>query len=102
MVHSLMVHTNPVTDTVEWMHPMVLGLVANDLDTPTWLEAMNSPNAQGFCNAMDKEMTLEQDKHTWDIMKWKPWMNVFPSTWAFKVKRLPDGTVWKLKARFCV
>ena len=29
-------------------------------------------------------------------------MNVLPSTWAFKCKRYPDGSVRKLKARFCV
>ena len=28
-------------------------------------------------------------------------MNVLPSTWAFKCKRFPDGSVRKLKARFC-
>jgi hypothetical protein len=27
--------------------------------------------------------------------------NVLPSTWAFKVKRYPDGTVKKFKGRFC-
>ena len=29
------------------------------------------------------------------------WMNVLPSTWAFKCKRYPDGTIRKLKATFC-
>ena len=29
-------------------------------------------------------------------------MNVLESTWAFKVKRYPDGTLRKLKACFCV
>ncbi len=28
-------------------------------------------------------------------------MNVLPSTWAFKIKRFPDGSVKKFKARFC-
>jgi hypothetical protein len=28
-------------------------------------------------------------------------MHVIPSTWAFKCKRLPDGIIHKLKARFC-
>ena len=28
-------------------------------------------------------------------------MNVLPSTWAFKIKRYPDGRVKKFKARFC-
>ena len=29
-------------------------------------------------------------------------MDVLDSTWAFKIKRYPDGTLRKLKARFCV
>jgi Reverse transcriptase (RNA-dependent DNA polymerase) len=103
MMQSLAAHTNPVSDTVEWMHPMVLGAAANDADNPTWAEAMNGPNAQGFCDAMDKEIkTLKQDKDAWDVVKREPSMNVLPSTWAFKVKRLPVGTVRKLKAWFCV
>jgi hypothetical protein len=28
--------------------------------------------------------------------------NILPSTWAFKIKRFPDGLVKKFKARFCV
>ena len=29
-------------------------------------------------------------------------MHVLPGTWAFKVKRFPDGLVKKFKTRFCV
>ena len=28
-------------------------------------------------------------------------MNILPSTWAFRCKWYPDGSVRKLKARFC-
>ena len=28
--------------------------------------------------------------------------NILPSTWAYKIKRLPDGEILKFKARFCV
>jgi hypothetical protein len=84
---SLAAHTDPVSDTVEWMHLMVLSAAANDVDNPTWVEAMNSPNALGYCDAMDKEIKMpEQDKDAWDVVKREPWMNVLPSTWAFKVK----------------
>jgi Reverse transcriptase (RNA-dependent DNA polymerase) len=38
---------------------------------------------------------------TWDIVDRESWMNVLPGTWAFKVKRFPNGDVKKLKARFC-
>ena len=38
---------------------------------------------------------------TWDIIDRESWMNVLPSTWAFKCKRYPDGTIRKFKGRFC-
>ena len=95
-------HTDFDHDTVEWMHPMILGSVANASDTPNWAEAMNGPNKQGFCDAMDKELATLEGKDAWAVVDRQDWMNVLPSTWAFKVKRLPDGTVRKLKARFCV
>ena len=44
---------------------------------------------------------LQIKKKVWDVVVRQPGMNVLPSTWAFKCKRFPDGSVWKLKARFC-
>ncbi len=37
----------------------------------------------------------------WEYVKQMPDMNMLPSTWAFKIKRYPDGRVKKFKARFC-
>ena len=37
----------------------------------------------------------------WEVVARETWMNVLPGTWAFKCKRYPDGSVRKLKARFC-
>jgi hypothetical protein len=76
--------------------------LSNASDTPNWTEAMNGPNKQGFSDAMDVEINTLENKDAWDVIQREDWMNVLPSTWAFKVKRLPDGTVRKLKARFCV
>ena len=63
---------------------------------------MNGPLADGYWDAMEKELNTLKDKNSWKIVDRKPWMNVLPSTWAFKCKRYPDGSVRKLKARFCV
>ena len=38
----------------------------------------------------------------WDVVDREDWMNVLPSTWAFRCNRFPDGLIKKLKARFCV
>lgn len=89
--------------TVEWQHPFGFAAKANSEDNPTWEQAMNGPEKAGYWKAMTVEYeTLEVGKDSWEIMDREDWMNVLPSTWAFKCKRYPDGTVRKLKARFCV
>ena len=49
----------------------------------------------------DELTTLIQEFDCWDYVPRTPDMNVLPSTWAFKIKRYPDGCVKKFKARFC-
>jgi Reverse transcriptase (RNA-dependent DNA polymerase). len=63
---------------------------------------MNGPNSEGFWEASVKEISTLQTLRTWTQVKKQPWMNVISSTWAFKIKRFPDGLIRKLKARFCV
>jgi hypothetical protein len=100
MMHE---YTDPEYNTVEWMHPMLLGAKANSEDNPTWEEAMNRPNRKGYWEACEKKLnTFDSDKNAWDVVDHQPWMNVLPSTWAFKCKRFPSGDIRKLKARFCV
>jgi hypothetical protein len=90
-------------DTVEEWHPLALQVRANAEDNPSWDEAMNGPDQAGYWKAMEMELsTLEIDKNSWTVVDKEDWMNVLPSTWAFKCKRFPDGTVRKLKAIFCV
>ena len=51
---------------------------------------------------MKKELHTLVDKiHAWDVIEHQPWMNVLPSTRVFQYKRYPDGSVWKVIARFC-
>ena len=71
-------------------------------DNPTWDEAMNGPNQEGYWEACLKEIsTLQDSMQSWEVVTRESWMNVLPSTWAFKCKRYPSGEVRKLKARFC-
>lgn len=71
-------------------------------DNPRFEQAMNGPNAEGFWEAGAKEISTLQALNTWTQVKRQSWMNVISSTWAFKIKRFPDGLIRKLKARFCV
>ena len=91
-----------VTKTLKEWDPLVLAAKANAEDTPDWNMAMNGPNAEGFWEACKVEINTLEDKDVWEVVERQSWMNVLPSTWAFKVKRYPDGLVKKLKARFCV
>ncbi len=45
--------------------------------------------------------TLVNKFRCWDLVPRLPHMNVLPSTWAFKIKRFPDGSVKKFKVQFC-
>ena len=81
---------------------LVNRLSAASADNPRFKEAMSGPNAEGFLKASVLEISTLQHMDAWTQVERKPHMNVLPSTWAFKIKRFPDGLVRKLKARFCV
>ena len=74
-----------------------------DADSPTWKEAMQGDFAAEFWKACETELNiLENDIKAWKYVKRTPDMKVLPSTWAFKIKRFPDGLIKKFKAHFCV
>ena len=81
--------------------PHSLSAKSNSADAHNWNEAMNGPNAQGFWEACRKEVNTLESMHVWDEVKREEWMNALPGTWAFKIKRFPDGLVRKLKSRWC-
>jgi hypothetical protein len=63
---------------------------------------MKGPFQAEFWQAMRVELnTLVNKFRCWDHVLRLPHMNVLPSTWAFKIKRFPDGSVTKFKAKFC-
>ena len=74
-------------------------------DVPMFGEAMSSEHRAEFEEAMDQEV-LELIQHdTWLPVKRKDvprGANILPGTWAFRIKRYPDGRLRKFKARFCV
>ena len=58
--------------------------------------------SDGFWKAMDIELDTLTRKDAWTVVEHTEEMNVLESTWVFKVKRYPNGTIRKLKARFFV
>ena len=70
-------------------------------DNPSFDNATRGPFQAQFWAAMRTEfLTLTKDFDCWEYVP-NPGKNVLPSTWAFKIKRYPDGRVKKFKARFC-
>ena len=91
--------------TTQWLCPQALkASKKHDPDTPTYREAMNGPHREEFEKAMDAEVDQLRKHKTWTGVKLSHLpakANVLPGTWAFKVKRYPDGRFRKFKARFC-
>ncbi len=72
-----------------------------DADNPSYDTATRGPFQAEFWQAMRLEFnTLLNEFDCWDYVP-NPGKNVLRSTWAFKIKRYPDGRVKKFKARFC-
>ena len=73
-------------------------------DSPKFHEAMNGPFADQFYDAMQAEMETLEKIDPWEIVPRESAQdeNVLDTTWAFKTKRFPDGSVRKYKARICV
>ncbi len=90
---------------VNWVHPLFLMAKAESskLDNPNWWEAMRGPFADEYWKAAIKEINTLEGMGAWDVVDRPkdPESNVIKSTWAFKLKRFPDGLPKKFKARFC-
>ena len=82
----------------------------NDPDMPTYTNALSGPHAEEYMAAMKKEVKQLIKQKTWTAMHRKnvPTTSkgqsrpILKGTWAFKLKRLPDGSPSKFKARYCV
>ncbi|MEO0405215.1 MAG: reverse transcriptase domain-containing protein [Bacteroidota bacterium] len=91
-------------------NPQLLKVKAvRDPDTPNIGEAMSGPHIEELLAAMAKEIEELEKHNTWEVVKCSDipktegaMPNSIPSTWAFKIKRYPDGRLRKFKGRFCV
>jgi hypothetical protein len=71
-------------------------------DNPSFNTATCGPFQVQFWKAMyNKLVTLVQEFDCWHYVPQTPTTKVLPSTWAFKIKRYPNGHVKKFKAQFC-
>ena len=80
------------------------GKVNVDPDTPDLATAMSGPDREKYRAAMKAEIEQLEGLNCWDVVarsELPSGANVLPGTWAFKLKRYPDGRARKHKARFC-
>ena len=94
-------HTGAIEDLhVHLISPLILAAMTATTkeDNSTWWQAMNGPYAKEFWMvAVIKIETLKCIK-AWTVVSCTEDLTyVLPSTWTFKIKRYPDGTVKKFK-----
>jgi Reverse transcriptase (RNA-dependent DNA polymerase) len=108
-------------NTASWSPGMLLryaylfkAKVTHDPDTPNIREALNGEYREEFIKAMGLEIPEFEGHETWMIIKQSDILKVtdkkgnqvtplvIPTILVFKIKRLPDGALNKIKARFCV
>ena len=68
---------------------------------PNLRQAMSGPFSDEYWKAASKEIDTLEEMGACHIVECDDDMNDIHSTWAFKLKRYPDGLVKKFKAWFC-
>ena len=98
------VHTDYETGELDTLDPRVYAARSkqNDPDMPNFNQAVYGEHADEWLEAMREEVSKLLKAKTWETVPRPADKNVIKSTWAFKLKRLPDGTPYRFKARFCV
>lgn len=70
-------------------------------ETPrTYEEAIHSPDAEQWMQAMDEEMRSFRDHNVFTLVQKEPWMKIIGGRWVYALKRGPDGRIVKHKARY--
>ena len=75
-----------------------------DPATPRLHEALGGEHQEEFLIAMGKDIAELEEINTRKVVRKSSLpkvANLLPSTWAFKLKRYPDGRMRKHKARLC-
>ena len=91
--------------TTNWQCPQAFKAKKIDPDMPTLKEVLCRPDRDKFETAMDYEISTLVRLRTWSEMSEGDVpvdANILPLTWTFKIKRYPDGSIRKYKARICV
>ena len=97
-MHLPNVNTDLDTGEVHISDRRVYAVKRSDPDMPSFSKSV----IEQYIEAMQKEISALIHQNTWIMVPHSEADNVIKSTWDFKLKRLPEGTPSKFKARFCV
>lgn len=110
MIHLRALGTDPHAGFQESFHPCAtqseLALKAkktSDPDLPSIREALTGNHSAEFFKAMDSKIKSLESMGTWEMTERRNLTSdtkVIPGTWAFRIKRFPDGRLNKFKSRF--
>ena len=71
-----------------------------DIDEPRSLKkALLSPHVEEWKSAMNKEFESLIKNETWELVPRPEGVNIVNNRWLYKVKRKPDGSIDRFKAR---
>jgi hypothetical protein len=77
--------------------------IAENSDTFTYEQAMAGDQRSDWIQAATKEIASLENFGCWEEVPIKSaTTKILPGTWVFRVKRAPDGTFKKFKARYCI
>ena len=84
-------------------HYVLISKKEADPDLFSYDQAMNSEHKFEWIKAAEKEISTLEKYDCWEEIPVKEaTTKILPGTWVFKVKRAPDGSFKKFKARYCV
>ncbi len=78
-----------------------LGMINTLTDEDIPRNAREALSSETWRQSMEDEFDAHIKNKTWDLIEWKPEMNLTGSTWTFKVKRDENGTPIKYESRLC-
>ena len=110
MYESLMdLCTHPITKEIYYEHPLSFMAKVNNQDSPSLQDILrlpDGPEKAAWFEAMNLELDSLLTKRTFKLVPrevaLKAGKQIVPTMWIFKIKRRPDGTIIKYKARLVV
>jgi Reverse transcriptase (RNA-dependent DNA polymerase). len=97
-------HSMMATSSADWFGAFMARKKADNPDVFTFHQVMQLPDKEEWIKAAQKEISELEEHGVWEEVPLTEVGNhqIVPSTWVFRLKRAPDGTVLKRKARICL